>query len=137
MQQFLVRLISYSLTFRCWGSTAVVLLVFSKFCGFLQHCYEKNGSHAFVMLSEVFEDLVVFITFLLQRCLMKAFGQMSQLCTSFIMYHFLFQVYLLHMNRYSRMEGLAFYKLLILNQVFNQFSYSKGCQLDLENLETS
>ena len=30
-----------------------------------------------------------------------------------------------------------FYKLLILNQVFNQFSYLKGFQLDLVNLETS
>ena len=27
MQYFLVRLISYSLTFKCWGSTAVLLLV--------------------------------------------------------------------------------------------------------------
>ena len=27
MQLFLVRQISYSLTFKCWGSTAVVLLV--------------------------------------------------------------------------------------------------------------
>ena len=27
MQQFLVRLISYSLTFKCWGSTGVVVLV--------------------------------------------------------------------------------------------------------------
>ena len=26
VQSFLVRLISYSLTFKCWGSTAVVLL---------------------------------------------------------------------------------------------------------------
>ena len=31
----------------------------------------------------------------------------------------------------------AFYKLLILNQVLNQFSYLKGFQLDLVNLETS
>ena len=30
MQQFLVRLISYSLIFKCWGSTAVVLLIFWK-----------------------------------------------------------------------------------------------------------
>ena len=37
-----------------------MLLVFSKFCGFLQHGY-KNGSPNFVMLSEVFEDLFVFL----------------------------------------------------------------------------
>ena len=32
MKNFLVRLISYSLTFKCGGSTAVVLLVFFIKC---------------------------------------------------------------------------------------------------------
>ena len=31
MQWFLVRLISYSLTFKCWGSTAIILVVFLEF----------------------------------------------------------------------------------------------------------
>ena len=31
MQEFLVRLISYSLIFKCWGSTTVVLFVLSSF----------------------------------------------------------------------------------------------------------
>ena len=30
MQWFLVRLISYSLTFKCWGTTAVVLVTFDR-----------------------------------------------------------------------------------------------------------
>ena len=38
MQEFLVRLISYSLTFKCWGSTVVVLLVcFCILTVFSQH----------------------------------------------------------------------------------------------------
>ena len=48
IQQFLVRLISYSLPFKCWGSTSIVILALCDDCRVLDKFWVSNSLSQFI-----------------------------------------------------------------------------------------